>query len=164
MINEKFMNCDEFRKEITSGNDLSDDLIKHKLECKDCQDWLQKELSTAPNGLTSEEWNNAVSKCLNINIEESDGNNMKQNETKPANTNEKPESEKSFMDYYLSGLKYGIVFGLAIVVGFAIIQNKNENKNQSINNSIASDTANISSNTVILPIATDSEIIPLPTK
>ena len=34
VLNEKFMNCGEFRKEITSGNDLSDDLIKHKLEKK----------------------------------------------------------------------------------------------------------------------------------
>ena len=70
------------------------------------------------------------------------------------------------MDYYLSGLKYGIVFGLAIVVGFAIVQNKNEANQQNISkqNTIASDSANISSGTVGLLIASDSEIIPLPTK
>ena len=128
------MNCKEFRKKISSGDDLTDDLIEHKVKCKECQDWIQKELSTAPNGLTTEEWNKAVSKCLNNDIKESDGINMKENETKSTESNEKPEAEKSFMDYYLSGLKYGIVFGLAIVVGFAIIQNKYENANQSANN------------------------------
>ncbi len=159
------MNCDEFRKKISSGDDLTEDLIEHKVKCKDCQDWIQKELSTAPNGLTTEEWNNAVSRCLNNDIKKSDGKNMKPNETKPTESNEKPEAEKSMMDYYFSGLKYGIVFGLAIVVGFAIIQNKNENMtNQAGNNSIASDTAKISSDTVGIAIASESEIIPLPTK
>ena len=46
-------------------------------------------------------------------------------------TEDKPELKengepKTFMDYYMSGLKYGLVFGLAVVIGFAIIQNKNE--------------------------------------
>ena len=158
------MDCNEFRKKITDGADFDKELIEHKGSCKDCQEWLNNELHTAPNGLSKEDWDKAVSKCLDKNNKDTT-NTQNTKDEKEEDTKE-PENEKSFLDYYLSGLKYGIVFGLAIVVGFAIVQNQNEAKQQSISNqtNLASDTANISSEAPTLPIATDSELIQLPTK
>ena len=156
------MDCKEFREKISAGNDFDKVLIEHKEKCSDCREWIAKEISTTPSGVSEEEWTKAVSKCLPT---------EKKDSIKPKPTEDKTESKtdsdenKTFMDYYLSGLKYGIVFGLAIVVGFAIIQNKNEanniqNANKEINT--ASGSLNIASNSLDLSIATDSEILPLP--
>ena len=154
------MECKEFREKISAGNDFDNEMIEHKEKCSECQKWIEKELSTAPSGVSEEAWNKAVSKCLPTAEKESDN-------SKPAENDIKSDSEenKTFMDYYLSGLKYGIVFGLAIVVGFAIIQNKNEtNKVQNANKEIntASGSLNLASSSLDLSIATDTEILPLP--
>ena len=155
------MDCKEFREKISAGNDFDKDLIAHKESCSECRDWIAKELSTAPTGVSEEDWKKAVNKCITTNDNESKSQKESEKEVKP-----ELEENKTFMDYYLSGLKYGIVFGLSIVVGFAIIQNKNEANNlQKTANgaSIASESINIASDTNNLSIATDSEIIPLPT-
>ncbi len=67
--------------------------------------------------------------------------------------NKEAQEEKSFIGYYFSGLKYGIVFGLAIVIGFSIVQNLKENQQKDTNEIkaepiIASDTAEIASDTL----------------
>ena len=171
------MDCKEFQEKIKSGSELTEELLDHKLNCKSCQEWVIKEVSTAPEGMSNQQWKSKISKFSNIETKtNSTENKIDKTEQKPLPSSEnqdketknkvnKPvEKEKSFSDYYFSGLKYGIVFGLAIVVGFSILQVKNE-KNQSSNaniNSVASDTANIASNTTNLSIATDSEIIQLP--
>ena len=155
------MDCKEFREKISAGNDFDDELIEHKEKCSGCQEWLKKELSTAPAGVNEDEWNKAVSKCMLTNNKEHQTKSNTDNDAKPDT-----DENKSFMDYYLSGLKYGIVFGLSIVVGFAIIQNKNEeNKIQNTaNNSsnIASESINIASNSSDISIATDNIILPMP--
>ncbi len=155
------MDCKEFREKISAGEDFNKELIEHKEECIDCQEWLKKELSTAPAGVNKEDWDKAVSKCL-------PSNDNKDSQTNKDDKLEKPDEDenKSFMDYYLSGLKYGIVFGLSIVVGFAIIQNKNEsNTNQNSANkpaNIASESLNIASDSSDISIATDNIILPMP--
>ncbi|MBP5469690.1 MAG: hypothetical protein J6Z11_10665, partial [Candidatus Riflebacteria bacterium] len=167
----------EFQEKIKSGSELTEELLDHKLNCKSCQEWVIKEVSTAPEGMSNKQWESKISKFSSIetNTNKKD-NDTKDPDNKPLPSSEntenktikkdtKPvEKEKSFSDYYFSGLKYGIVFGLAIVVGFSILQVKNEKK-QSSNaniNTVASDSANIASNTNNLSIATDSEIIQLP--
>lgn len=169
------MDCKEFQEKIKSGSELTEELLDHKLNCKSCQEWVIKEVSTAPEGMSDKQWESKISKFSNIETNKKD-NNTKNTDNKPLPSSEKTdtksikketkpvEKEKSFSDYYFSGLKYGIVFGLAIVVGFSILQVKNEKK-QSSNakiNTVASDSANIASNTTNLSIATDSEIIQLP--
>ena len=156
------MDCKKFREKISSGADFDEELIKHKEDCKECQEWLNKELSTAPTGISSEDWNKAVSKCL---PNEGNKKQKSQNNQEKELKNQSNEN-KTFMDYYLSGLKYGIVFGLAIVVGFAIIQNKNETNSNSktVSNgaNLASDTINLATDSANLPIDSGSEIIMLP--
>lgn len=81
-----------------------------------------------------------------------ENNNLEKNNENLANSKleETSDKEKSFLSCYLSGLKYGIVFGLAIVVGLAIVRNNNENKvvqNTNTQTTIASDTVNIASST-----------------
>ena len=155
------MNCKEFREKISAGNDFDKELIEHKEKCSDCQEWIAKELSTAPKGVSEEAWNKAVSKCLPENNKSSDNKNDKNQKDKS-----NPEESKSFMDYYLSGLKYGIVFGLAIVIGFSFVHNTNEaNKNQNSKksvNSIASESIGIASDSSVISVASDSDIIILP--
>ena len=144
------MNCDEFREKIKSGSDNTDSLIEHKNSCKDCQEWIMTELNTAPNGINKEKWQNLMSKHLPI-VEEKQENTNKEskvnNQEFNSNQNEEPKKEKSMLEYYFSGLKYGIVFGLSLVVGFSIVQNSQNNKNQEQNTSniqsIASDSIKI---------------------
>ena len=90
------------------------------------------------------------------------------NNDKQINKNEENNTEenKSFMDYYLSGLKYGIVFGLAIVVGFSLIQNSNEtNKNSNSSSGVtkvASESSDIATDSSIISVASDTNMIILP--
>ena len=172
------MDCKEFQEKIKSGSELTEELLDHKLNCKTCQEWVINELSKAPEGMSNKQWKSTISKFSNIETKntksETNSENIdkdkntipstKKNKKNPQIETKSPEEEKSFSGYYFSGLKYGIVFGLAIVVGFSIIQVNNEkNLSNKVNNvSNASDTANISSNTINISIATDSEIIQLP--
>ncbi len=132
------MNCDEFREKI-SKSDNNAELREHFENCKACKKWLDDELKIIPEGATSEKWNNLIDSIK---------------EEKPVEdivSDNKKEEEKSFLDYYLSGLKYGIVFGIAIVIGFGIVDiNKSSNtKNNVINeNSVASDTVIIPKNSI----------------
>ena len=156
------MDCKEFRDKISAGNDFNDELIKHKEKCSECQEWLKSELSKAPEGINEDKWNKIISTCLSTDSKiDSEPITEKSNDKKSDE-----EANKSFMDYYLSGLKYGIVFGLSIVVGFAILQNKNEetnnNQKSTIDTSISSEKENLASESLNLSIATDSEIISLP--
>ena len=155
------MNCKEFREKISAGNDFDKDMIEHKEKCSDCRNWIAKELSTAPTGVSEDAWNKAVSKCMPTN--DNALNNDKQiNKNEENNT----EENKSFMDYYLSGLKYGIVFGLAIVVGFSLIQNPNEtNKNSNSSSGVtkvASESSDIATDSSIISVASDTNMIILP--
>lgn len=104
------MDCKEFRKQITAGSDNLEEMLEHRKNCQDCESWLMKEVSTAPEGISEEEW-----KKLRQGLKKGEERIKK-----------KEDEEKSFLDYYLSGLKYGLVFGLAVVIGFSIIQNQNE--------------------------------------
>lgn len=121
---------------MQKGSDITAELEEHQKSCKACQEWLANEISTAPSGVSEADWENAVSKCFPDKVEDT----VKKQNTEKENivdsnsevqTEDKPELKengepKTFMDYYMSGLKYGLVFGLAVVIGFAIIQNKNE--------------------------------------
>lgn len=125
------MNCEEFKKTILEGKDIKDESKTHLENCNKCKDWLNKELQQPPEGISKEKWDILLKPQAPKNEEEQ----------QPVESN-KTEENKSFLDYYLSGLKYGIVFGLAIVIGFAIIQNKNEDNElpKNNNNTVASDT------------------------
>ncbi len=162
------MNCEEFREKIKSDSDITDNLIEHKNSCKECQNWLMNELNTAPQGINNDQWQKLISKHLpivensNLPNDESEKSEAKsetesesESDSKDNNTNE-PQKEKSMLDSYFSGLKYGIVFGLSLVVGFSIVQNSqntqntDQNTDQNTTNikSIATDTANIASDSV----------------
>ena len=120
------------------------------------------ELNTAPNGINKDEWQKLMSKHMPIvEKKEEQRNDIKssESETPPNTDNEQktnktnePQKEKSMLDYYFSGLKYGIVFGLSLVVGFSIVQNSQNTQNNEQNStnirSIASDTANIASDSI----------------
>ena len=156
------MNCEEFREKIKSGSDYSESLIEHKNSCKDCQEWIMNELNTAPNGINKEEWQKLMAKHLPIvEKQEKQKKEIKSSESETLPNKEKeqktdeskePQKEKSMLDYYFSGLKYGIVFGLSLVVGFSIVQNSQNTQNNEQNSTnirrIASDTANIASDSI----------------
>mgnify|MGYP003290982860 CR=1 FL=1 len=138
------MNCEEFRNYLSSGKSIDDkEIEKHLSECLSCNKWIQEEIATPPNGISSDKWNS----LKNL------------NNTQIENTVSKKE-EKSFSDYYFSGLKYGVVFGIAIVIGFSIVENLKENEKcneNTPNNLIASDTITLDSTNT--KVATDTVTI-----
>jgi hypothetical protein len=101
------MKCKDFRKLIISDNPDLDALQKHMESCEKCKVWVEKELSTPPEGLTSSQWLEATSRCM-----------PELNE----NPGEIKEEIKTPVQGFLSGMKYGIVFGLSLIVGLSIIQ------------------------------------------
>lgn len=137
------MQCEEFKTLILNGIE-DEETIKHISNCENCRVWLNKELSKPPEGFSQEKWNKLKNNITNIN------SNIEKTTIKSA--------EKSFWDYYFSGLKYGIVFGLAIVIGFSIIQNKTENNveiNSQNSESLATDTTFLSNDSSISSITID---------
>ena len=76
---------------------------------------------------------------------------QKSENTEQKENNTEPTEQKTVMGYYFSGLKYGLVFGLAIAVGFSIVQNNKELKqeNTAVKSSInASDTIDIATQSI----------------
>ena len=160
------MNCNEFREKVKSGEDFSKELEEHKNNCKDCQNWILKEISSPPEGISKEKWEIALSKFkTNESLEDTEDKTQANNNEEEKQDSQENKDDKSLLDYYLTGLKYGIVLGLSIIVGLAIVQNIDESKELTVSKPStenASNTADIGSNTPLLPIATDSELIPLP--
>lgn len=103
------MKCHEFKSLIKEPQDNEKELEAHLAECPECCQWLNNEITTPPDGLTPTEWQRATSRCFP--------------ETKELVKAAEPES---FWKYYVNGLKYGAVFGLSIVTGFAILNLKEE--------------------------------------
>lgn len=118
------MKCEEFRKTILDGKAEETDLLKHISVCEECKKWLQEEIKTAPEGVSQEKWASLKNESL------AKGNDNKIIEPKTEEI--PPDEKKSFMDYYLSGLKYGIVLGLAIIIGFSLVQTNNDKKEEKI--------------------------------
>lgn len=124
------MNCEEFKNSISKNSIGEDDLLKHIETCEGCKKWLQKEVSTPPEGVNPEIWA-SLNRDTSELKETKETAQLETSSSPNENTEGKPEADKddkSFLDYYLSGLKYGIVFGIAVVIGFSIIQNKNEHQ------------------------------------
>lgn len=142
------MNCEQFKEKILHGDDSSE-LKEHLESCKLCHDWINSEIKNVPEGVASEKWNTLIQSINKNDVQDKDNGEV-------INSDVNTSKEKTFLDYYLSGLKYGIVFGIAIVVGFAIIQSRIENTNvENIDenaNITASDTVIIYENS----IATDT--------
>lgn len=102
------MNCEDFRRQITAGDNDLPELERHLDDCQACARWLEQELATAPQGLSQAEWLSATSRCMpdlaavNVNTEEITD----------------PEPVKTG---FLSGLKYGLAFGLSIITALAVL-------------------------------------------
>ena len=168
------MNCKEFQEKVLGGADFTEEMQTHKSSCEICQKWLDKEISTPPQGISKKEWESTLSKLSDKGSEKNtirdDSENISKKEEglKPIPNKEKteePADDKSLTTYYFMGLKYGIVFGLSIVVGLSIVQNVKE---KDIKNKPSSNTEsemnkdNNASNSSNISIATDTEIIQLP--
>lgn len=107
------MKCEEFRAMIISSENSEDQLSGHLETCLSCKKWLDSELLQAPQGLTPAQWQAATSRCF------------------PAIDDvvkEEAEKPESFWSFFGQGLKYGMVFGLSIVTGFALLSLKIENQ------------------------------------
>ncbi len=107
------MNCDEFRKQIIAEESDLKALEKHIDSCPECAAWVEKELATPPMGMSKADWVNATSRCMPTTLPMPE----KDETAKEAITDPEPISTGFF-----SGLKYGLVFGLSIITGLAIIQ------------------------------------------
>jgi hypothetical protein len=103
------MQCDEFRKLVLSRDNMDETLEHHLQECPSCASWLDAEIEKPPQGLTPAEWQAATARCFPaIDM------------TKPAAV----KNDESFWDFFINGMKYGVVFGLSIVTGFALLSLK----------------------------------------
>lgn len=101
------MQCEEFRQLMLASEGNEGELEKHLESCPACDAWLQQELATPPEGLTPAQWHDATARCFP--------------EHGPAA--KAPEAEQeTFWTFFFNGLKYGMVFGLSIVAGFAILE------------------------------------------
>lgn len=100
------MKCEEFRRLMSLSQGDESELEKHITECPECDAWLQKEIADPPAGLTPTQWHNATARCF------------------PAELPEKEAQGKAgdFWQYFLNGMKYGLVFGLSLITGFAVIE------------------------------------------
>jgi hypothetical protein len=107
------MNCDEFRKQIIAEDSDLKALENHIDSCRDCAAWVEKELSTPPLGMSKADWVSATSRCMPTSLPTQET--VKSNEETA--TDPEPISTGFF-----SGLKYGLVFGLSIITGLAIVQ------------------------------------------
>ncbi len=103
------MNCEEFKLQIKEHHHDDSELEAHIESCPACCAWLNKEIEAPPQGLTPAEWQAATARCFP--------------EIKELVAKEEPET---FWSFYLTGLKYGAVFGLSIVTGFALLSLREE--------------------------------------
>ncbi|MDD3000236.1 MAG: hypothetical protein PHF29_00595 [Candidatus Riflebacteria bacterium] len=121
------MKCEEFRKRLNSAHQSTfseqDEkaLESHLNECKTCNTWLDNLLLTSPDGIKELSLLNAPQKCFPESIIKKENVVINEN--------------KSLLSTYLSGLKYGLVFGLSIICGLAIVEMRNESKQNAFNNS-----------------------------
>ena len=103
------MQCEEFRQLMLASEGNEGELEKHLESCPACDAWLQKELATPPEGLTPAQWHDATARCFPEQV--------------PAVKAPEAEAEaETFWTFFFNGLKYGMVFGLSIVAGFAILE------------------------------------------
>lgn len=101
------MQCEDFRRLMLASEGNESELEKHLESCPACDAWLQKELATPPEGLTPAQWHDATAHCFPEQVPA-----VKAAETVP----------ETFWTFFFNGLKYGMVFGLSIVTGFAILE------------------------------------------
>ena len=102
------MKCEEFKNLMSSSNGNEAELERHLADCQACDAWLQKELSSPPTGLTPAQWHDATARCFP--------------EKLPENS---VEAAPDFWQFFLNGMKYGLVFGLSLVTGFALLEHLN---------------------------------------
>lgn len=107
------MNCDEFKKQIITENSDLTKLENHIESCRDCAAWVEEELLTPPTGMSKANWVNATLRCMPTT------HFMSEKDETPQNNS---SNSKSILSVFFSGLKYGLVFGLSIITGLAIIQ------------------------------------------
>ncbi|MEW6713425.1 MAG: hypothetical protein AB1403_26625, partial [Candidatus Riflebacteria bacterium] len=106
------MNCEEFRMKIIAEDQDLSALETHLQSCSSCSAWLERELATPPEGLSAAEWNNATARCMPDALPiESSG---KDNDPSP--------QDQTMKGSFFNGLKYGLVFGLSIITGFAVLE------------------------------------------
>lgn len=110
------MKCEEFKTRMVADNPDMVVLESHLEGCEDCSIWLEKELATPPDGLTKAEWQNATSRC------------MPPISTKDSEAVNEEAIKRPVSTGFFSGIKYGLVFGLSIITGLAIIQLTQEEK------------------------------------
>ncbi len=106
------MNCEEFRMKIIADNQDLSELESHLQSCSSCSAWLEKELATPPDGLSAAEWSNATARCMPDALPV--GSARKDIDSSPP--------DQTVKGSFFNGLKYGLVFGLSIVTGFAILE------------------------------------------
>ncbi len=108
------MKCKEFRKEISRPETPSTEAETHLEHCAECQLWIEKEISSPPPGLSEAQWQTSTARCFPEATVKS---------IIETNSADKPAG---FWGFFADGLKFGMVFGLSIVTGFAILSVKSE--------------------------------------
>ena len=104
------MQCKEFRSLMIEGGGVESDLEQHLGSCQECSSWLEHEIAEPPPGLTPAQWQAATARCFPKSL--------------PENAAEVPAEKaqpETFWNSYVNGMTYGLVFGLSIVFGFAIL-------------------------------------------
>jgi hypothetical protein len=115
------MNCETFRKlinqdesQISQEQELG--LEAHLDKCSSCNEWLETVISKAPVGLETLETLVAPASTFPANV-------------KPIITQApEPQKAKSVTGSFFAGLKYGLVFGVSVVCGLAVVSIINDSK------------------------------------
>jgi hypothetical protein len=103
------MNCEDFKKNLEEYETESPEMLAHMQDCAECSSWLDRELSSPPEGITPAEWTAATARCMP---------DISSIANKPDNI--EIDGVDGFWSLFFSGLRYGVVFGLSIIVGFAL--------------------------------------------
>ena len=106
------MKCKEFRNLLQTGKEeVNNTLEQHLSCCAECSEWVEKFIAEKPVGLNIASWETPTINCM-----------------PDISKYIVVEKEISMFASFKSGIKYGLVFGLAVVIALAIF-NPGSNNN-----------------------------------
>lgn len=99
------MKCKEFRDQLQTGKEYNETLEKHISSCHECNEWVTSFIDSDAKLLKNADWDAPTMKCMP--------------DISKYITEKK---EITMFDSFKSGIKYGLVFGLAVVIALAFFK------------------------------------------
>lgn len=119
------MNCKDFQKAINDDNSIDINILDQHLEsCKECSIWLDKQIERKPKEMSKPILEIPTLRC------------------RPEIPNSpEDKKEKGLLAMYLSGLKYGLTFGISVIIAISIfgpVEKSHENQQTEVSTSFVS--------------------------